>query len=58
MDAVVLDLTISLADKDRMKTCTVNYASEDGQERKTINHFMPKSRTFLLDSLSPNKVLY
>ena len=57
MDAVVLDWTISLADKDRMKTCAVTYLSTENQEKaKTIDPFMPQTRTFLLQDLTPNQV--
>jgi hypothetical protein len=60
MDAVVLDWTISLADKDRMKTCSVTYRAIDEveeEEAKTIDPFMPKTRTFLLEQLQSNQVL-
>ena len=57
MDAVVLDWTISLADKDRMKTCAVTYLSTEHPEKaNTIDPFMPQSRTFLLQDLTPNQV--
>ena len=60
MDAVVLDWTISLADKDRMKTCAVTYLSKDQQQTSasptTIQPFMPQTRTFLLENLTPNQV--
>jgi len=54
MDAVVLDWTISLADKDRMKTCVVTYLAQEAKESTTIDPFMPKTRTFLLENLRPN----
>ena len=56
MDAVVLDWTISLADKDRMKTCVVTYLAQEAKESTTIDPFMPKTRTFLLENLRPNHV--
>ena len=56
MDAVVLDWTISLADKDRMKTCVVSYLAQEAKESTTIDPFMPKTRTFLLENLRPNHV--
>ena len=57
MDAVVLDWTISLADKDRMKTCAVTYLSKDQKAAPTIiRPFMPQTRTFLLENLTPNQV--
>ena len=60
MDAVVLDWTISLADKDRMKTCAVTYLSKDQQQTSasptTIQPFLPQTRTFLLENLTPNQV--
>merc|ERR1719189_2687554 len=55
MDAVVLDWTISLADKDRMKTCVVTYLAQEANESTTIDPFMPKTRTFLLENLRPNQ---
>merc|ERR1711953_1461470 len=56
MDAVVLDWTISLADKDRMKTCAVTYLSKDQNTAPTIiRPFMPQTRTFLLENLTPNQ---
>merc|ERR1719189_207657 len=54
MDAVVLDWTIFLADKDRMKTCVVTYLAQEAKESTTIDPFMPKTRTFLLENLRPN----
>jgi len=54
MDAVVLDWTISLADKDRMKTCVVTYLAQEAKESTTIDPFMPKTRTFFLENLRPN----
>ena len=56
MDAVVLDWTISLADKDRMKTCVVTYLAQEAKESTTIDPFMPKTRTFFLENLRPNHV--
>ena len=58
MDAVVLDWTISLADKDRMKTCAVTYLSkEKAAKATTIQPFMPPTRTFVLENLTPNQVI-
>ena len=58
MDAVVLDWTISLADKDRMKTCAVTYMSkEKAAKATTIQPFMPPTRTFVLENLTPNQVI-
>jgi len=50
-DAVVLDWTISLADKDKMKTCAVTYLAKEANESTTIDPFMPRTRTFLLEHL-------
>ena len=56
MDAVVLDWTIYLADKDKMKTCAVTYLDKEANESTTIDPFMPKTRTFFLENLRPNHV--
>ena len=60
MDAVVLDWTISLSDKDRMKSCAVTYLPKEEAKESTItiDPFMPKSRTFLLENLRPNTVSF
>ena len=56
MDAVVLDWTISLADKDKMKTCAVTYLAKEANESTTIDPFMPRTRTFLLEHLHTGQV--
>ena len=55
-DAVVLDWTISLADKDKMKTCAVTYLAKEANESTTIDPFMPRTRTFLLEHLLTGQV--
>ena len=67
-DSVILDWYISLYDKDRMSSCTVTYspaaaaglnASSEALEEgrggdSVVLDFLPRRRTFLLQSLSPN----
>ena len=59
-DSVILDWYISLYDKDRMSSCTVTYspaAASVGGINATTNKvldFLPRRRTFLLQSLAPN----
>ena len=58
-DSVILDWYISLYDKDRMSSCTVTYspaATSVGGINATnkVLDFLPRRRTFLLQSLSPN----
>ena len=56
MDVVVLDWTISLADKDKMRACAVTYSAKEANETTTVDPFMPKTRTFLLEHLHPGQV--
>ena len=69
-DSVILDWYISLYDKDRMSSCTVTYSPADaaaglnnatsealeegGGGDSVVLDFLPRRRTFLLQSLSPN----
>ena len=68
-DSVILDWYISLYDKDRMSSCTVTYSpasaaaglnatsealEEGGGGDSVVLDFLPRRRTFLLQSLSPN----
>ena len=58
-DSVILDWYISLYDKDRMSSCTVTYspvAAPVGGTNATnkVLDFLPRRRTFLLQSLAPN----
>ena len=58
-DSVILDWYISLYDKDRMSSCTVTYSPEFNATAEVFDDsvvldFLPRRRTFLLQSLSPN----
>ena len=68
-DSVILDWYISLYDKDRMSSCTVVYSpkiisrfnatggiseKEKDEDDTVALNFLPRRRTFLLQSLSPN----
>ena len=58
-DSVILDWYISLYDKDRMSSCTVTYSpvavSVGGiNATNEVLDFLPRRRTFLLQSLAPN----
>lgn len=59
-DAVILDWYISLNDKDRMSTCDVIYAPDDGGNNATsdsllLSPFLPRQRTFVLRWLEPDR---
>ena len=65
---MILDWYISLYDKDRMSSCTVTYSPTiitqftsnatgdvaEVEEDTVVLDFLPRRRTFLLQSLSPN----
>ena len=54
-DSVILDWYISLYDKDRMSSCTVTYSpTELNTTDENVLDFLPRRRTFLLQSLAPN----
>jgi hypothetical protein len=63
-DSVILDWYISLYDKDQMASCTVTYSPVYGGGGNDVNStssssvvlpFLPRRRTFLLQSLSSNQ---